>query len=649
MSGDEYTYERDFDADFSYGWSQEKCDVFKEQFLEFLMHVRINSKEKGQIILGEHVYRAQLRLLDSILKGLREGKHDFKILKSRQLGISTFSRALTLFWNGVHAGLHGYVTFDTSDHKEEARLELLTMIKSLPKNLGFPGIQRENRTLLELSNHSLLNFASAGVRQSKSSGTLGRSSGINFSHNSEMCSWDNTEGLESYKNAMAEDFPDRLYIWESTARGYNQWHEMWEDAKADPDHQVTIFLGWWAKDNQQISRNHPDFARYGTQPPSENEARKIKQVKDQYDWDVTQEQLAWYRRKMDPGAQSSGDAPVEFEGDVLKIQEQPWTEEEAFQMTGATFFEPANLTELANKHASKKYNTYAYSAGIDFTACSVYKAHNAKSVQLKVWEEPDPDGVYVLSADPAFGSNEDNDRSAIQVLRCYADCVEQVAEYAWPLINTKQFAWVIASLLGWYKECYFILELNGPGESVWLELRDLKHQLNRGYQPQQVEERGLRDIFANVKNYLYGRADAMAPGKNYHWKTTGRLKVSIMERLRDFAEHNHCIIRSMDTLEEMKSITREGDSIEAGGSKKDDRVMALAMGVRCWEERVRKQMSSLGRTRESEQAKRRLTIHEQASMFHTNQLQYFFAAKESQRKRAQIQSARDAWRRGVRR
>lgn len=647
-ANDEYNYEKEYEFTEG-GWDAGKVAVFKAEFFEFIKHVKINSKEKGQIVVGDYVYRAQRRFLDTIFDGLSEDKHDFKVLKSRQLGISTISRALTLFWIGIHPGMKGYMVYDTGEHREEARLELVAMIESLPPALGFPVISRQNRTLLGLSNGSTMTFASAGVRESKSSGTLGRSSGINFVHASEMCSWNNVEGLESFKNALAEEFPDRLFIWESTARGFNQWHDMWEEAIEDTNHQVALFLGWFMKDNQQIRRSDPDFDKYGLQPPSDKERAMMAAVLAESNWTITPEQLAWYRRKMDPTAQSEGDAPAEFEGDVLKMQEQPSTATEAFQMTGATFFEPIDLTRIANNHTSRKFQTYTFACGIDFFASAVHKSHNAKSVQFKVWEEPDPDGVYVVAVDPAFGSNENNDRSAIQVLRCYADCVEQVAEYAWPLINTRQLAWVVASILGWYSECYMILELNGPGGAVLQEFRSLSHQLRVGYQRAEAEERGLSNIFSNVKQYLYGRVDSMSAGRNLHFQTTGREKVYIMERLRDFVSTEKIIIRSMDTVEEMKAITREGDSIEAAGSKKDDRVMALALGVRCWEEKVRKGMSAMKRTREFEIAKRRMTVVDQANLFQQNQLTAFFAAKNNARVRGRIQANRDSWRRGVRR
>lgn len=629
-------------------WNPAKVEAVRASFYDFLNEVRVNSKELGNIVLGHHTYRSQNRFYDAVFEGLAEDKHDIKHLKSRQLGVSTGSRALTLFWMGIHDGLRGYMVFDTDQHKEEARLELLAMIESLPARLMFPKVKRQNRYLLELSNGSLVNFASAGVKQGKASGTLGRSSGINFVHASEMCSWENTEGLEAFKNALAQDFPNRLYIWESTGRGYNIWNEMWTDARKDEAHQVCIFSGWWAKDNQIIERTDPDWERYGVWAPTEKELKKIKAVRELYDWTITPEQLAWIRRHSDPSAEASGDAGPEFQASTLKLIEQPWTEEDAFQMTGATFFDPPTLTEMANKYVSKKFKTYSYSTGIEFTDCQIHPAYNARSVELKIWDEPEEGSVYVVSADVAFGANEKNDRSAVQVLKCYADGVDQVAEYAWPLINSRAFGWVIASLCGYYagdtSDVYLILEINGPGEATWNELQSLKRQMNIGYQPKAVEEKGLRNIFQNVKSYIYTRSDSMGPGHAWQFKTTNQLKVTIMERLRDFVSNGMLHVRSLETIEEMRAVTRDGDSIEAQGSKKDDRVISLALGIRCWEDRARRIMMAQKRTRDNEIARKRLTIRDQYALFNQNQITSMFEAKRKARIQAVNAARRASWR-----
>jgi hypothetical protein len=94
-------------------------------------------------------------------------------------------------------------------------------------------------------------------------------------------------------------------------------------------------------------------------------------------------------------------------------------------------------------------------------------------------------------------------------------------------------------------------------------------------------------------------------------------------------------IRSMDTLQEMRSVTREGDSIAAQGAHKDDRVMSLGLGIRCWEERVRRAMSVAQRTREREHAKLRLTPQDKYKMFTSYQFQKFLGEKQVLRQREQ--------------
>jgi hypothetical protein len=325
------------------------------------------------------------------------------------------------------------------------------------------------------------------------------------------------------------------------------------------------------------------------------------------------------------------------------LQEQPWTAEDSWQMTGSVFFTPEKLADQANKNVSKKFETYMFSCGIEFTDVRVYKPPNTRSIELKVWEPPQQECVYVVAADPAFGSHEDNDRSCIQVLRCYADGCDQVAEYAWPLIGTRPFAWVIMALAGWYAkegaEIYLIVELNGPGAAVWDEIDSTRKHINAGYQPHEMEDRGLPNVFWNVKNYIYSRSDSMGSGKAWMWKTspgggmTG--KVRIMERLRDFNDNGMLKDRSQDTLEEMRSVTREGDTIAAQGKNKDDRVMALGLGIRCWEERVRRTMSVQQRTREREMAKLRLTPEDRYKMFSSYQFQSFLGEKKMLRQREQ--------------
>lgn len=998
------------------GWSKSKRKRVEKAFYEFLSECYVNSKDKGRICLGDELYDGQRRFITEVFDALEQDIHDIYCLKSRQLGISTIVRAMIVFFQGVFSGQKAAIVFDTDFNKIESRSELVAMISDLPDEIEFPRIKSDNRQGLTLENGSKTLFMSAGVKKSKGSGALGRSVGLSLAALSELCSYDNDEGLEAFENSLSDINPDRLYIRESTARGFNSWHSMWVEARKDPTHKRCIFLGWWSKPSQAIPTSHPDFERYGLTPPSDKELKKIKEVREKYGHEITPEQLAWIRRKMDPSAQQEGDAKPDFGGDSFRVQEQPWcvtretrvgtargilridelregditargkairagatgrsiiwraktrlgysirgtgnhplidiegneiridqssgscvklqppkfadeihsiewregpvnlsvrvtpdlarfvglfmgdgsasngygrhghtrevsiacdrqdddivmecarlfesvfdvtptvsyqkegrgwvqvrsgakgvfetiqkigltrndtgktsrrvhvpefiwrsprhvvkeflsglfeadgfnaydtnrvalfskypdfisdiqklllgfgitsravsmckkasdghfytgnqlelraaeaikfneeigflsdrkiarakkpeykgrwknrrkpeielfdtvsevvcenvieevfnltvegehlfdangilthnTEEDAFQMTGSVFFNPEKLTEQANKNVSQKFKTYMFSPGIEFTDMRVYPAPNARSVELKVWEEPDQDGVYVVAADVAYGRSDKNDRSSIQVLRCYADGVDQVAEYAHALIGTRPFAWVTLALAGWYAgqsaDVYLIVEQNGPGSAVWDEINHLKTHLPLGYQPREVSEKGLGDIFRNVRTYVNIRPDSLTGAKSLNWTTahgTGfNSKIRLMERCRDFTENGMLRVRSLSALEEMRSVTREGDAIGAAGSKKDDRVVSLALGVRCWEDRVRRNMTARNRTRQVEQARRTMTVSDMTAMYNHNMFQSFLAGKNAARVQQQRSASRHNWR-----
>lgn len=615
------------------GWGPEKVAIFKQAFFDFLTHVTINSKEKGgDYYLADAVYNAQHRFLDNVFSGLSEDAHDFKVLKSRQLGISTISRALVVFWIGMFKGIQGAMVFDTQPHMQEAKIEVESMIRGLPPSLKFPRIVSLNRDLMKLSNGATIRFLQAGVRSSKGSGTLGRSSGLNLCHCSEVCSWQNDEGIVSFKQALAEEFPDRLYIWESTARGYNAWADIWDEAKADTLNQRTIFLGWWSKDTQKINRGTPAFEKYGKAAPTSEERKKIAEVKAMYGHEVTQEQLAWFRRKTDPLAQKESDS---VDDQYLKA-EQAWTEIDSFQLSGSTFFDAEKLTELARDAGSIKFKSFWYFFGSNFVECDIHPARTHKETKLRVWEEPLNDSVYVVAADPAYGHDEHNDRSAVQVFRCFADQIEQVAEYACATTSPEQLSWVMASLAGAYSapansQVHLIFEINGPGEAVLVAWKNLRLIVANGYLQKAAREKGLLDVFNNVRQYIYTRSDSTTAGAAMQWRTTTQLKVAIMERLRDGVKNDTVIIRSRDTLEEMKSVARDGDSIKAEGKKKDDRVMTAAMAMRAWEEKVRRGLVTTNRTKEADQAKRSMSIQDQFQLFSRNTMQGFFAKKRAGR------------------
>ncbi len=623
-------------------WNKNKVDAFKSSFYGFLKHVKIDSKETGGgTRLADNIYNAQKVMLGAVWDALSDDIHDVKCLKSRQLGISTVTMPLIAFWLGIHDGMQGAVIFDNAAHVASARRKFKTMIAELPPKYKFPRITDDNRDGLFFENRSGLALLAAGVRASKSSGNLGRGDGYSVIWASEVSSWDNPEGVESLKNSMAKENPNRLFIWESTARGFNVWKDMWDEAQADDLCQRAVFIGWWAKESQKYDRGTALFERYGTAPPNLEEQDKIAQVKQVYGVEVTQEQLAWYRRQANPAPVDEDEDVSSFIVNELTQQENPWTEHEAFLQTGNSFFPLDALKSLTTDQCSNKFKSYTYFPGSEFIFCSVREAPNKRMEQLRVWEEPDIDGVYVIAADPAYGHDEKNNNSACEVFRCYSDKIEQVAEYANADIGPQQFAWVIMSLAGWYRNSRVMVEINGPGSAVLQEIKSLKNLLARGYLKKEAEEKGLKDIFNNVKHFYYSRVDSQSQGTAISWKTSSSVKVMILERMRDFIVGGALIIRSRELVEEMRDVVRNGDTIAAPGMRRDDRVYSTAMAVKCWEQHERASLVSRGLSREISIQRRRLSVKDQMSMFTNYQLSSFFATKSKER-RAMLMAARKA-------
>lgn len=632
------------------GWSPAKRDAFRQEFFTFLSQVYIHSKETGgNTCLGDRVYGAQMRALDGIFDGLVSGVHDFKILKSRQLGISTISRAFSLFWLGVHDGLQGAMVFDTDANKENARRELDQMLDCLPDSVEFPRITGRNRYGLTLSNGSKLLFLAAGSRKGRGGGGLGRSAGLNFCHCSEVCSWENQEGIESFKSSLSKKFSNRLYIWESTARGPNLWKQMWEESRSDDLSQKGIFIGWWAREDQRLLKGTLEYGKYSADDLSKKEIERIATVKKKYGVEIDMEQIAWYRMTVDPLQElEQGE-----EEDPLRRQEQPWDEEEAFVLSGSTFFSNDKLSEIMRRTANSNYDGYKFYPGTEFLQMEIEKAKSARDIQLKVWEEPQHNSVYVVSCDPAYGHDEKNNNSALEVLKCYADKIEQVAEFANASTPTNHFAWVIAAICGWYSggseggfnnSVQLILELNGPGEAVWNEFRSLKSLVEGPYLRQRAKDRGLGNIFSNVRNYIFTRSDSMSSGNAYHWRTTGALKVTIMERLRDFLNAETLIVRSIDALEEMKGVVRDGDTIGAEGWNRDDRTYSLAMAIRAWEEKLRRPLISGNRTKARDDETRRISAEDRFLAFNRHQLDAFMRLKRVGRMQQMTKARYESWR-----
>jgi len=536
-----------------------------KQFYKFCSELKIETKEEGLKKMG-NLLGTQTYVMNEIKKGLDEDVHFFVILKGRQLGITTISLALDLYWQFTHPGWQGTLVADTEENRDMFRSTLAMYMEGLPKEFKIP-LVAHNRNQMVLKNRSRLFYQIAGNKS-----RLGQGKAITYLHSTETASYGNEEGIASLIASLAEKNPERLYMFESTAQGFNIFHDMYKTAKSART-QRAIFCGWWRNEYYSVDADSNIYKVYWDGKLSGEEKEWVKDIKKLYGYEVNSRQMAWWRWKMHEG----------IKDESLMYQEFPPTEDYAFVMTGTSFFSNSRCTDAAKLAKKEQPDMYRYVFGQLFQDTEVIRSTERLGT-LKIWEEPVDTAYYVIGADPAYGSSDWADRFCIQVFRVYADRLDQVAEFATSEMNTYQFAWVIAHLAGAYKNSTLNLEVNGPGQAVINEIRNLKRLATA---MGGATGHGLMDVLGSMTNYIWRRNDTLGGLSNsIGYLTTSNSKERMLQYMKDYFERGMMGIKSMDTLEEMKGIVRESGFIGAPGRGKDDRVIASALAAVAYAEQV---------------------------------------------------------------
>jgi hypothetical protein len=567
-------------------------------FEKFVEDIRITSKESSSSDeRGDRLetWESQRRFLQEIGGGLDDDVHRFNCLKCGAAGITTISLAIDVFWFALHPNLIGCLVTD-DEKKRDANRDLLTKyVNSFPE--GYFGdrfkIVKNNRTAIHFSNGGRLDLLVAGTKQKGLSWAEGV--GYAFGHLTERAKYGDVRGVKSLEERFAQVNPDRLYINESTADGMNHWRTTWYAGLEDPT-QRSFFIGWWAVDTNRIERRDPRFVKYGLYPQSGEEAKYIAEVDRLYRHRVTVEQLAWYRWRQSQAGSEQG----------LLDQNQPWTHEQAFVMTGYSFFQVREIGKdlKAMQDAPPIFDGYRYEVDGDFFHFKCVpmdpQVDAVENVELKVWEEPIDDGQYVIGFDPAYGRNDHKDGNAILVFRCFADRIVQVAEYTTYGIDVKYAAWVLFHLCGAYRNCMVNVEIEGPGRLVMSEFDHLRQLIGAEMNQAKTAARGWEDAAGNARWYLFHRPDSPGAGYLNNFSTNSRTKLPLMHGFRGAYSSREITIRSAGLLREMSIVVDNDGSIGAPESKdedcKDDRVFAAAFATVAWADWVRKAMIAAGLT-----------------------------------------------------
>src|ERR1700757_4340068 len=136
-------------------------------FRKYIAELRITSKHAAEDPDGEgiplNLWTSQTRVLEQICDGLENGVHTFYILKSRQLGVTTVTLAILIFWLALHPNTIACQVSESDKSSAKNRATITAYLASLTKFMGKSfAVVKNNRFGITFSNKSRLDFLVAG-------------------------------------------------------------------------------------------------------------------------------------------------------------------------------------------------------------------------------------------------------------------------------------------------------------------------------------------------------------------------------------------------------------------------------------------------------------------------------------------------------
>jgi hypothetical protein len=531
-------------------------------FLQWTSGIHVRTKDEGFVKFtpDRWLYSQWLAV-----EALFSGKKQIVILKARQLGITTICVIFDLFNAFLRPNLKGAIL--SGDYKliREIRSIIRDATKMIPPQYRIP-VVTDNNFQVAFKNGNTFSFYYPTLKK-KSEGTMGRGGATNYGHFTEVAFFANVQDLDAFVSSLSEKYPHRKYIFESTANGVNHFYEMWKLNQKAPD-VASLFIGWWANDSYVI--DDKENMEYYKDPVFDWEPEKIEEVKQRYGVEITQEQIVWFRKR----AKEKHSLNEE-----MVLQEFPFTEDDAFRTTGKRAFRRDIIDNIIqNVTPPKKRYTY-------FISDNLKEAQIAPSAfgKLCLWEDfedIDRKITYIIGVDPSLSLNPDSDNTCVQVIKCWADRIEQVAELAGNDIDEYHLAFIVAYLAAKYKGMVNI-ELQGGGHGSFIIFDNLLKYIRSSHFP---PDSPLEEIKSTMfKEYLYYRRDSLTPSFAKHTYMTHQLKLRAFKGMEAELRSGRMILRSRALAEELNKIVRDGDNYSAHEGN-DDRVMALAIALLAYQD-----------------------------------------------------------------
>jgi hypothetical protein len=502
--------------------TKEQIALRKRFFSDFTFYAKhaLKVRSKENKIVPFELNRVQQRFHAEVEdQRKRTGRVRKIILKGRQQGLSTYVSGRYYWRLSQRTAKKGIVVA----HKADSTKALWQMYKRyhascppmLKPSTSYSSMRELNFDKLDTS----LIVATAG------GDGVGRGEMLSDMHLSELAFWppsSTSETLNGLLQCMPNTDDTEVFI-ESTAKGFNDFKNLWDGAIAGENEFEAFFSPWF---------HSPEYR----EPVKPGFERSLEEEDLAALYDLDDEQLQFRRMK------------ISAHGRMQFMQEYPCTPDEAFIASGSPVFDPEQVVDLIQRAPSPLYRMDVENTGAGLRM--------EKSVlgRLHVYREQEPGESYAIGADVGMGVR-DGDWSVAHVLDSEK---RQVAVFR-AQVHPDYFADILATMGRYYNGALIAPEKNNHGLVTCIRLwKDLSYP----------------NVFLDITEGQTEDKDSL----NIGFSTNVKTRPLIIDRLRAAMRENDIEVFDTTTLKEMQTfVVNEAGKMTAEASCHDDCVMSLAI------------------------------------------------------------------------
>lgn len=507
------------------------------EYLIELEFVIVNKEQETVPFFLNAVQKSFIEHISKAIEDYKAGKRlhlNFMILKGRQQGFTSVITAYQLACSITRKNFSGFTLADDSDNTEAIFTDKAKYpYEQLPECLK-PTEKYNNRRELFFENiNSKWRVATAGNKD------VGRSKTINFFHGSEAAFWDNS--IQSVMASLGEALTkDSIKILESTANGYNEFKDFWDDTN---NNWECLFYEWWLTSEYTLQFENVQAERKFKEEVENSQEWIFERCRWLMDFHrLSWEQLYWYYNKWK---------------DLKELikQEYPCSADEAFLASGRCVFNK-EIIIMRKEFLKRYYAENPYRVGRfefqwndpetqDRILDNTIRWIDDPNGFIRIYEMPQDGYPYVLGGDT---KGEGRDFYAGTVINNATGKRVAVLHGQWT--NSKPYTWQMYCLGIFYNQALIGIEVNFNTAPI--------EELQRLRYPRQYVRKKY-DTYKGKYMEAFG------------WKTDGNTRPLIIDKEIDLIENNIDLFTDIPMLDEcLTFVYDENGRPDAEEGKHDD-------------------------------------------------------------------------------